>query len=57
MIMEVSLFQLSSKNLAKEKVYIGGIPLHTLQQNGVMERRNKIVVEMAKCMVHSQNVP
>ena len=28
--MEVSLFQLSSKNLAKGKVYIGGIPLHTL---------------------------
>ena len=30
---------------------------YTPQQNGFMERRNRIVVEMANCIVHSQNVP
>jgi transposase InsO family protein len=31
--------------------------LYTPQQNGVVERRNRTVMEMARCMVHSRNVP
>ena len=55
--MEVSLLKLRSKNLAKGKVHRQYTTPYTPQQNGVMERRNKIVVEMAKCMVHGLNVP
>jgi transposase InsO family protein len=30
---------------------------YTPQQNGVVERRNRTVMEMERCMVHNQNVP
>jgi transposase InsO family protein len=30
---------------------------YTPQQIRIMERRNKIVMEMARCMMHNQNVP
>lgn len=31
--------------------------LYSLQQNGVVERRNQTVVEMARCMLKSKDVP
>lgn len=33
------------------------IVAYTPQQNGVVERKNRIVVEMAKCMLHEKELP
>ena len=30
---------------------------YTLEQNGVSERRNRFIIEMARCMLHEKNLP
>ena len=31
--------------------------LYTLEQNGVSERRNRSIMEMARCMLHEKELP
>ena len=51
--------QMNSKTYAKNQGLRGSFPLLTInpQQNGVVERKNRTIMEDAREMLHDQDIP
>ena len=55
--MEENSHQMNSMNTVRKLGYRGSSPFPIIQQNGVVERRNKSIMEVVKAMIHYQDLP
>ena len=50
--------QINSKSYAKTQGLRGSCPLHIIQKkNGIVERKNKTIMEAVRAMLHDQDLP